>query len=164
MANIITGCRIIISLILLFFPAFTPWFYALYLVGGLTDMADGFIARKTNTISKFGAKLDSIADLIFVTVCMIKILPSVNMTKWLWAWVAVIAIIKVVNILSGYVCQHRLVMLHTIANKVTGFLLFLLPWSFSIAAVKYVAVPVCIIATFAAIQEGHFIRTGRKCE
>ena len=48
MANLITGLRIIVSAALLFCPVFSPIFYVLYLIAGLSDMADGIIARKTN--------------------------------------------------------------------------------------------------------------------
>ena len=58
MANIVTSCRILCSILMLFSPAFSVQFYILYLICGLTDMVDGTIARKTNTDSEFGAKLD----------------------------------------------------------------------------------------------------------
>lgn len=67
-ANIITGLRIVFSLAILFFPPFSPMFYILYGSAGLTDMIDGTVARKTNTVSASGEKLDTIADFIFVTV------------------------------------------------------------------------------------------------
>lgn len=63
-ANSITACRILLSILILFYPAFSPMFYALYLSAGLTDMFDGVIARKTNTVSEFGSKLDTVADFI----------------------------------------------------------------------------------------------------
>ena len=65
MANILTSCRILCSIVLLYFPTFSPWFYALYIVSGFTDMIDGTVARKTNTVSEFGTKLDTVADFIF---------------------------------------------------------------------------------------------------
>ena len=46
-------------------------------------------------------------------------------------------------------------------NKVTGILLFLLPLTLPVVELKYSAPLVCTVATFAAIQEGHYIRTGR---
>ena len=46
MANAITGLRILVSVVLLFCPAFSPIFYTLYLVAGLSDIADGIIAGK----------------------------------------------------------------------------------------------------------------------
>jgi len=53
-------------------------FLILYVICGLSDVLDGIIARKTNTTSNFGAKLDTIADFIFVTILLIKILYAVE--------------------------------------------------------------------------------------
>lgn len=161
MANLITCCRILFSLLLLFLPALSPGFYGLYLAAGLSDMLDGFVARRTNTASPLGAKLDSMADIIFLAVCLIKLLPVLALPVWLWVWVGLIALLRLVNIFSGFVCRKKLVLLHTKANKLTGALLFLLPLSLGFLNLLYTAVPLCTLASFAAIQEGHFIRTGR---
>lgn len=161
-ANIITGLRIILSVVLLLCPVFSPTFYSLYLLAGLSDMADGTIARKTNSVSEFGSRFDSIADLVFVTVCLIKILPSMDIPIWLSVWTVVIAFIKIINIISGYVTQKRFVTVHTIMNKVTGMLLFMLPLTLVVCPLIYTGIPICLVATFAAIQEGHFIRTGKE--
>ena len=83
MANLITSCRILFSLLLFFFPALSPGFYGLYLAAGLSDMLDGFVARRTNTASPLGAKLDSMADIIFLAVCLIKLLPVLTLLVWL---------------------------------------------------------------------------------
>lgn len=159
MANLITGLRIIVSAALLFCPVFSPIFYVLYLIAGLSDMADGIIARKTNSVSEFGSRFDSIADFVFVAVCLIKILPVMDIPIWLYVWTAVIALIKIINIVSGYVMQKRYVAVHTTMNKVTGLLLFMLPLTLSMIPLKYSGSPICFVATFAAVQEGHFIRT-----
>lgn len=159
MANIITIIRILCSIALLFCPTFSVAFYALYLTAGLSDMADGWVARKTNAVSEFGAKLDTIADFVFVVVCLFKLLPIVNIPTWLYVWIGFIAFIKVVNIVSGFVVQKRFVAVHSVMNKVTGALLFAIPLTLSFIDIKYSATAVCIVATFAAIQEGHFIRT-----
>ncbi len=127
-------------------------------------MVDGLVARKTNTVSKMGSRLDSIADVFFVAVSLFKILPAVDISTWLWIWIAVIAAIKVINILSGFLSQKRFVAEHTIMNKVTGFLLFLLPLTLTVIELNYSGAVVCYIATFAAIQEGHYIRTGKEVE
>ena len=100
MANIITSCRILCSILLLFVPAFSPMFYILYLVAGFTDMIDGTIARKTGTANEFGSRLDTLADIVFVVVCMIKLFPVLIIPTWLCIWIGVIAIIKVFNIIS----------------------------------------------------------------
>ena len=161
MANLITSCRILLSLLLLFFPALSPVFYGLYLASGLSDMLDGFVARRTNSESALGARLDSMADLLFLAVCLIKLLPVLTLPDWLWGWVGLIALLRLVNILSGFICRKKLVLLHTRANKLTGALLFLLPLSLGFLDISYTSVPLCALASFAAIQEGHFIRIGR---
>lgn len=159
MANIITFVRILCSIAILFCPVFSVAFYALYITAGLTDMIDGWVARKTNTVSAFGAKLDTIADFVFVIVCLVKLLPIMDIPIWLYVWIGIIALIKVINIVSGFVVQKQFVAIHSVMNKVTGILLFALPLTISFIDLRYSAAVVCIIATFAAVQEGHFIRT-----
>ena len=160
-ANIITGSRIVFSIALLFFPPLSSAFYVLYAAAGLTDMIDGTVARKTNTVSSFGAKLDTIADFIFVAVCSIKLLPILDIPVWLWVWIAVIALIKVINIVSGAIKYKRMIAPHTVMNKITGALLFGLPFSIPFVDLKYGAAIVCAVATIAAVQEGYFIKKGR---
>ena len=158
-ANILTGCRIFGSILLLFFPVFSLDFYITYLLCGFSDMVDGTIARKTNSTSNFGSQLDTIADLIFVVVSLFKLLPAIHIPEWLLIWGGVIAVIKISNIIWGYVSEKQLISLHTVMNKVTGFFLFLLPLTISCAEFKYIAIAVCSIATFSAIQEGIYVRT-----
>lgn len=161
-ANIITGCRIFGSALLLFFPVFSVQFYILYFFCGFTDMVDGTIARNTNSTSNIGAKLDTIADFVFVAVSLIKILPAIQLPKFLWIWLSVIAIIKFSNIMMGIIYKKKLISLHTIMNKITGILLFLLPLTLHFIEIKYSSVVVCSVATFSAIQEGYYIGTGRE--
>jgi CDP-diacylglycerol--glycerol-3-phosphate 3-phosphatidyltransferase len=161
-ANILTSFRILGSILLLFFPVFSAAFYSIYLLCGFSDMIDGTIARKTNSASEFGAKMDTVADLVFVAVSLIKLLSTIHIPGWLWIWVSVIAIIKIGNIIWGYVSKKQFISLHTIMNKVTGLLLFLLPLTFSFVELKYSSLVVCSIATFSAIQEGFYIAT--NCE
>ena len=160
-ANIITGFRVLISIALLFCPVFSPVFYVLYLIAGLSDMIDGTIARRMNTVSEFGARFDTAADFVFVVVCLIKFLPVISIPAWLYVWIVLIALIKIIIIISGYVVQKKLMAVHSVMNKVTGVSLFILPLTFPIVPLKYSAIPICAVATFAAVQEGHFIRTGR---
>ena len=155
-ANIITSCRILCSMGILCFSAFSPEFYTLYFLCGLSDMIDGTIARKTNAVSEFGSKLDTVADFVFVVVCLIKLLPMIHIPIWLWIWIGVIAIIKVTNIVWGFVRRKKLMALHTVLNKTTGLLLFLLPLTLQFIEPTYGFTVVCIIATIAALQEGYY--------
>ena len=160
-ANIITLCRMIGSIGLLFCPVFSACFYGLYIFCGLTDMVDGTIARKTGAASSFGARLDTVSDFCFVIVSFVKILPVIRIPAWIWAWAAVIAVVKLVNLLWGFTQMKHMPSLHTTANKATGFCLFLLPLTMSFADLRYIAPVVCVIATIAAIQEGYYMIAGR---
>ena len=161
MANIITCIRIGCSAALLFFSSFSTDFYVLYVIAGFSDMIDGIVARKTDTVSKFGSELDTVADFILVVVCLIKLLPVLDIETWMYVWIGIIAVIKAINILSGFLIQKKLVSVHSIMNKITGGLLFILPLTVRFIELQYSAAVVCAVATFAAIQEGHYIRTGR---
>jgi len=143
-------------------PVFSPAFYVFYIAAGLSDMLDGFVARKTDTVSELGARLDTMADFVLVVVCLIKLLPILSIPAWLYIWIGIIALIKVVNIVSGFTVQKKLVAVHSVMNKATGVLLFLMPLTIPAVSLKYSAIVVCAVATFAAIQEGHLIRTGRE--
>ena len=138
-ANILTGCRIFGSILLLFFPALSAGFLITYILCGFSDMIDGTIARKTNSTSKFGSQLDTAADFIFVAASLFKLLPTIHIPLWLWIWCGVIAVIKISNIICGYVSKKQFISLHTMMNKATGLLLFLLPLAISFAELKYTA-------------------------
>ena len=98
-------------------------------------MIDGTVARKTGITSEFGSRLDTIADVVFVAVCLIKLIPVLNIPSWLFIWIIIVALIKMINVI--------------------------LPLILKIIDLRYSGAFVCAASTFAAIQEGHFIRTGR---
>ena len=161
-ANIITSWRILCSILMLFCPVFSIGFYVMYLFCGFTDMVDGTIARKTNAVSEFGARLDTVADFIFVAVSLFKLLPVIHIQEWLWIWIVVITVIKISNNMWGLISKKKIISLHTIANKITGLFLFLLPLTLPFIDLHYSAPVACVIATFSAIQEGYYIATGRE--
>lgn len=161
-ANIITGSRAIFSLPLLFIPLSSAWFYILYLSCGLTDMIDGAIARKTGTVSKVGARLDTVADFTFMFVCCVKILPLIHIPVWLWVWIIIIALIKIFNIAFVFIHEKKLISIHSVLNKITGFALFLFPFSLTFASTIYSVATICALATFAAKQEVYFIAKGQE--
>lgn len=161
-ANAITGCRIVCSILMLLFSAFSTEFYILYLFCGFSDMIDGAIARRLNSISAFGAGFDTVADFIFVAVSFIQFLPFMHIPGWIWIWMIAIAIIKISTVTWGCIRTKRFISLHTIANKITGALLFLLPLTLHFVALKYSAAVVCAVASVSAIQEVYYIGRGRE--
>ena len=161
-ANILTGSRIVLSLPLLFIPLTSAWFYVLYLLCGLGDMIDGTVARRTKSASDFGAGLDTLSDFVFMTVALIKFLPQLQIPVRLWIWIGVIAVIKLGNVAWGFVRAKKLTSPHTVLNKITGLLLFILPVTISFIDLTYTLPIVCTLATVAAIHEVYFTYSEKK--
>ena len=161
-ANIITGSRIVLSLPLLLIPLTSAWFCVIYLLCGLSDMIDGTVARRTNNPSEFGARLDTVADFVFMFVCWVKILPLIHIPVWLWVWIIVVALIKIFNIALVFIRKKKLISIHSVLNKTTGFTLFIMPLSLTFIKTTYSVVTVCVLATIAVMQEVYFIAKGQE--
>ena len=159
--NVISVLRIAGSISLLFCNVEGWPFWTLYVLCGLSDLLDGWLARKLHVESKTGAVLDSVADILFVVCCAVRLLPVMEIPVWLWIWAGVIVFIKMVNQVSALVVYQRFFFPHTSANKLTGFLLFLAAPTLFWSVIPIAAV--AAVATFAAMQEGHFIRTKQAC-
>ena len=97
--------------------------------------------------------------MVFVAVVAYKLYPLIKITKAIWIWIGLIAVIKVINLIYGLMVQKQFVSVHTIANKITGFMLFIFPLTFPIVNIRYTSIVVCAMATFAALQESYIIRT-----
>lgn len=151
-ADIITVSRIVFSLLFMLSKDSLP-FFALYLLCGISDVLDGFIARRLHTESERGAVLDSVADLVFAVIYAVRILPLLAVPLWAWLCAGVIAVIKIVCIIIASKKAKKLSIEHSVSNKLTGVLLFLLPLSVYIADVKYGAAAVCVAASAAVIKE-----------
>ena len=154
--NILSSLRIVGAVALLLCDVVGTTIWVLYALCGISDIADGWLARRLKCVTKTGALLDSLADICFVGCCAWKLLPLLTLPRWLWLWAGIIVLIKFVNQLSALVLYGRCCFPHTFANKITGFMLFIaVPMTFwSIIPISIVAV----VATFAAIEEGHLIR------
>ena len=158
--NAITTLRFLGAVCLLFFDVGSITFWVIYSVCGISDMLDGCLARRLHCESKTGALLDSLADLVFVACCCYKLIPVLAFPKWLWIWGGTIVAIKIINQICALVMYKKCVFPHTLANKVTGVLLFVaVPLTVFLESIVPMIV-IAAVATFAAVQEGHFIRTG----
>ena len=157
--NILSALRIVLCLPLLLVDAMTLPFWVLYLIAGLTDILDGFLARRWGVESKFGARLDSLADFVFVLTVGYKLFPWLKLPVVLWIMIGLIALVKMVNAICSYAVRHRIEYLHTKANKLTGFLLFVGMMAIAQSYFIPLAWLIACIALFVAIQEGHYIRS-----
>ena len=127
-ANIITISRIALSFLLLFLHPFELSFMIIYGICGVSDVLDGWIARKFNMASALGATLDSIADFILICILLFVFLPIVDFGMWMIVWLIAIVVIRFTSIIVGYIRYHKLSFLHTYLNKLVGFIIFCFPF------------------------------------
>ncbi len=153
LANLLTLARIVLSLALLAVKPLTVAFLVIYLCCGVSDMLDGPIARRTQTVSNLGRRLDSFADLVMVTVLIVVLLPLLNLTPPIIGWIVVIAVIRLLSLMVVLLKFHTVEMLHTYANKLTGLILFLFPIALTWVRVDWLIPFCCAVATISAIEE-----------
>lgn len=156
-ANTITGIRIFCSILMAAFSVFSVGFWITYVICGSSDIADGIAARKIAGTSEFGEKFDTVADFVFMLVALIKLLPLMQIRIWIQVWIVTIALIKIANIVVGWIRKKKFAACHTVLNKITGVLLFLLPLALYFDVSGYYLVFVCALAMAAAIHEGYLI-------
>lgn len=140
---------------MLFLPTFSPGFFAAYIAGGMTDAIDGAVARRTGTESESGSEFDTVADIVFAASALVKIVPELDIPAWLWIWVCAIAAVKIASMAYGFAKEKKLVSDHSMLNKATGLLVFLLPLTVPFVDALYTAAIVCAVATVAAVTESY---------
>ncbi len=129
-ANFLTAGRILLSLPLPWTAPLSPAFYALYTLAGVTDMLDGPVARRTHTVSRKGAMLDSIADAVFLTAALIALFPVLKerCPNWVLWPVLTAAALRCGAYGVGFYKYRRFAAYHTRLNKLTGAALFCAPY------------------------------------
>ena len=154
-ADTITAVRMAASCFLLFLPLGSVRFLAAYTLAGLTDALDGWLARKTGTASPFGARLDSIADLLLYGILMLRLFPVLwkIFPGTIWYAVAAIVLVRLAAYAVAFHKYHRFAALHTRLNKLTGATVFLLPYVLAVSAGIAYGWAVCLLALAAAVEE-----------
>lgn len=153
LVNAVTVLRIVGSLVLVALVPLSMPYFAVYVACGVSDVLDGWLARRFGASSTFGASLDSAADTVFALVIIVSLVPAAGLPRVVWLWVAAIAFVKLASLAVGYVRFHVYAAMHTYANKLAGLALFTLPVLFALIGSAPAAVVVCAIATFAALEE-----------
>ena len=155
LANIITITRIVGTIVLLPLETLSNAFYVVYTYCGFSDVLDGFVARKLKIISDFGSKLDSASDITFYTVMMIKILPYLKklLPKYIWILIYSVLFIRFLCYVYVHRTRNEFESRHTIYNKLTGFLMFLLPFLLNQQYFIYYCMLVLLVAYIATVDE-----------
>ena len=155
LANLITAIRIVLSFVLISLVPSTKEFLVVYTICGSTDVLDGFVARTLNITSKFGSVLDSISDLIFYAVMIIKLWRPLHNALPLYIWIIFWIIIGLRIFLYIYVGYHSKEMLsnHTILNKLTAIMIFLLPYMLMTKYIHIYAIVAVLVGASAVTYE-----------
>lgn len=158
-ANFITSLRIILGFMLLKYSYDQHEFIIIFTIAGLTDAIDGIVARGLKIQSKLGSVLDSIADFTFYIIMFVKIWPYLlkNLNTVYWLVIAIILMIRLFCYVSYAIKYKRFMSNHTILNKMTGLLLFLLPYAIFAGIFQSYSVITILVAIAAAIYELNFI-------
>ncbi len=151
--NLITVLRLLCALTLFFTIPFTGLFWLFYLLGGFSDIIDGWLARKLKATSRIGALLDSLADLLFLLVLAYLLVPYFTWPTWLLLWLGVIVVLRIGAVLLALVKYRRPAFLHTYANKLTGLALFAFPLLIFLLGFTATAIILCLLASYAALEE-----------
>lgn len=156
MANIITILRILGTLLLSVTIPLSGEFFVLYTLTGITDVLDGYIARKTNTCSELGSKLDSAADLMFYGIIIYRLLPVLSeiLPAGIWYAVLVILVLRVFTYIFTAIKYKVFMSNHTYLNKMTGFCVFLVPYLVKIPDVLVAFCSVtCVVCAAASVYD-----------
>lgn len=155
LANIITISRIIGTMILIFLDVSSLPFKIIYSWCGISDVLDGFIARKLKISSELGSKLDSISDLFLYSMMLLKVWPVLMSNLPQYAINMINVIIGVRLLCYGYVMVKSKVFesRHTILNKITGFAMFCLPFVIDKDYLIYYCFLIMFIASISTIEE-----------
>lgn len=151
--NVLSIIRIIASITLFWQKPFSEVFYAVYVLCGISDILDGYIARKTKTSSRLGAALDSAADFLLVLILLVIMIPLIQLPTWAIWWSSTIIVIRIISLSIAAVKFKTFAFLHTYANKLTGGLLFLFIFSLPFSYWTHFLLSVCLVATFSAVEE-----------
>ena len=155
LADTITSLRIVACLILIFIPLETVWFLVIYTIAGISDVVDGTIARKLGKSSDFGATLDSISDLVFYSVMILKMMPTLIKTLpgIIWYEVALVIVIRIAAYIAAAVKYKRFASVHTWLNKLTGAGVFGLPYAFAFSIGVPYSFVACTIGLISSTEE-----------
>ncbi|MBQ8814371.1 MAG: CDP-alcohol phosphatidyltransferase family protein [Lachnospiraceae bacterium] len=146
------------------------WTTIVLILSGLTDIIDGFIARRFNMISNLGKMLDPVADKLTQLVMLICLITRFPL---MWAPTILLVIKEFLDTVTGLLVIHKVGVVEGADwhGKVVTFLLYLtiglhLIWYSIPASVSNLAICVSVVMMIVslALYSAHRIRLLMKQE
>lgn len=130
------------------------FFLVLYLFITATDIFDGYLARRYNCCSLLGSRLDSLADGVLFITLIILVFPIILSHTPSLVCILFISILRIGNILVTRYKHHAYMVMHTYANKVTGFALVIgIPFILFHPEQVLLRYVLFLLATVSAVEE-----------
>jgi len=150
--NILSFSRIVLALILPLTEPLSLPFLAVFAVCGLTDVLDGFAARRLDACTEHGHAIDSMADVVLAVVLLYCIIPAVQWGAWMVLWIAAIAAVRLFAFGFGSGRFGRPAFVHTYLNKAAGAAIFLAPFLLVLVGTLITIALVCAVASVSAAE------------
>ena len=106
-SNVVSFIRVLLTIPAIIFLSHQQRYEAaaVFIIAYLSDLLDGYIARKTNTVSEWGKVIDPIADKLFVSIIIIALCANGYVPLW---FVIVILARDLVIVLGGVYAEKKL--------------------------------------------------------
>lgn len=153
LANGITVVRMICAGVIFMVSPLSMAFWSAYIGGGLSDVLDGLVARKFQLQSDLGAKLDSIADLMFILAIIFSAMKHFSMPLGVIISACVITSWRFINLAIGYWRFRTFASIHTLLNKGVGGMLYGFPLFYMILGLTVSCILISVFAGLATLEE-----------
>jgi len=152
-ASLITIGRIAGAFVLLLTEPLSMPYFVVYILCCVSDVIDGYVARKTDTASRFGEILDSAADFVLIAVMLYIFITLLTWDEWILCWIGAIALTRFISLAVGVAKYRAFAFLHTYSNKATGVVCACSPILYHLLGLSITVFIVCIAASLSALEE-----------
>ena len=152
LAHIITGCRMAAALYLFGCDEVSRGFLAVFVFCGLTDVADGVVARRFAAESRLGALLDTLADLLVYAALGRILLGRGLLPGWFLCWLGACLAVQLAAAAAELLKSGRFLFRHTLSSKVLGLALFLLVFAADLPLLRPYLLALGLIFTWSAVE------------
>ncbi len=150
--NAVTVLRLFLAFILPLSEPTSSVFLTIVAVCGVTDVLDGFLARRWNAVSRIGSILDSTADVAFMIVLVLCLVSHYPLEPWMIAWISAIAVLRLLSFAIGYARHGEPGFIHTYLNKAAGLLIILSPFIIILMGLSASMILICSVATVSSVE------------